>query len=119
VAIRADRGLPLKTAPNKFAPQGSLDAMVGVSAGLRGMAVALMKIATTCAGFTRSFAPSIRWSQRVKHRPAQVLGSGLPMSTPSFTNRFANRPRRRLSDAGPLSEEFQYALKMLASSPLA
>src|SRR5215813_5697949 len=38
-------GLPLKTAPNKFAAQGSLDAMVTASAGLRGVAVALMKIA--------------------------------------------------------------------------
>ena len=37
--------LPLKTAPNKFAAQGSLDAMVATSAGLRGVAVALMKIA--------------------------------------------------------------------------
>jgi fumarate hydratase class II len=37
--------LPLLTAPNKFAAQGSLDAMVAVSAGLRGVAVALMKIA--------------------------------------------------------------------------
>jgi len=35
----------LKTAPNKFAAQGSLDGMVAVSAGLRGVAVALMKIA--------------------------------------------------------------------------
>jgi fumarate hydratase class II len=38
-------GLPLVTAPNKFAAQGSLDGMVAVSAGLRGVAVALMKIA--------------------------------------------------------------------------
>jgi fumarate hydratase class II len=38
-------GLPLHTAPNKFAAEGSLDAMVAVSAGLRGVAVALMKIA--------------------------------------------------------------------------
>jgi fumarate hydratase class II len=38
-------GLPLSTAPNKFAAQGSLDAMVAVSAGLRGVAVALMKVA--------------------------------------------------------------------------
>jgi fumarate hydratase class II len=37
--------LPLKTAPNKFAAQGSLDGMVAVSAGLRGVAVALIKIA--------------------------------------------------------------------------
>ena len=38
-------GLPLTTAPNKFAAQASLDGMVAVSAGLRGVAVALMKIA--------------------------------------------------------------------------
>jgi fumarate hydratase class II len=38
-------GLPLRSAPNKFAAQGALDAMVAVSAGLRGVAVALMKIA--------------------------------------------------------------------------
>jgi fumarate hydratase class II len=37
--------LALRTAPNKFAAQGSLDAMVAVSAGLRGVAVSLMKIA--------------------------------------------------------------------------
>ena len=33
------------TAPNKFAAQGSLDAMVAAMAALRGLAVALMKIA--------------------------------------------------------------------------
>jgi fumarate hydratase class II len=38
-------GLPLKTAANKFAAQGSLDGIVAVSAALRGVAVALMKIA--------------------------------------------------------------------------
>ncbi|MCH7231174.1 class II fumarate hydratase [Glycomyces sp. L485] len=38
-------GLPLRTASNKFAAQGSLDGMVAVSAGLRGVAVALMKVA--------------------------------------------------------------------------
>ena len=38
-------GRPFRTAPNKFAAQGSLDAMVAVSAGLRGLAVALMKVA--------------------------------------------------------------------------
>jgi fumarate hydratase class II len=38
-------GLSLMTAPNKFAAQGSLDAMVAVSSGLRGVAVALMKVA--------------------------------------------------------------------------
>ena len=38
-------GLPLASAANKFAAQGSLDAMVAVSAGLRGVAVALMKVA--------------------------------------------------------------------------
>jgi fumarate hydratase class II len=38
-------GLSLVPAPNKFAAQGSLDAMVAVSSGLRGAAVALMKVA--------------------------------------------------------------------------
>ncbi len=37
--------LPFITAPNKFAAQGSLDAMVAASAALRSLAVALMKIA--------------------------------------------------------------------------
>lgn len=38
-------GQPFVSAPNKFAAQGSLDAMVQASATLRGLAVALMKIA--------------------------------------------------------------------------
>jgi fumarate hydratase class II len=38
-------GLPFITAPNKFAAQGSLDAMVNAHAALRSLAVALMKIA--------------------------------------------------------------------------
>jgi fumarate hydratase, class II len=38
-------GYPFRTAPNKFAAQGSLDAMVNASAGLRAVAVPLMKIA--------------------------------------------------------------------------
>jgi fumarate hydratase, class II len=38
-------GMPFITAPNKFAAQGSLDAMVNAHAALRSLAVALMKIA--------------------------------------------------------------------------
>jgi fumarate hydratase class II len=38
-------GRPFVTAPNKFAAQGSLDAMVAAMACLRGLAVALMKVA--------------------------------------------------------------------------
>jgi fumarate hydratase class II len=38
-------GKPFVTAPNKFAAQGSLDAMVRASAALRGLAVALTKVA--------------------------------------------------------------------------
>ena len=38
-------GRPFVTAPNKFAAQGSLDAMVRAHSALRGVAVALMKIA--------------------------------------------------------------------------
>jgi fumarate hydratase class II len=44
-AIADLTGQPFVTAPNKFAAQGSLDAMVAAMAGLRGLAVALMKIA--------------------------------------------------------------------------
>ena len=42
--IAAQTGYPFVTAANKFAAQGGLDAMVGASAGLRGLAVPLMKI---------------------------------------------------------------------------
>ncbi len=38
-------GQPYVTAPNKFMAQGSLDAMVRANAALRGLAVALMKVA--------------------------------------------------------------------------
>ena len=38
-------GKPFVTAPNKFMAQGSLDALVRTSAALRGVAVAMMKIA--------------------------------------------------------------------------
>jgi fumarate hydratase class II len=43
--IARGAGRPFVTAPNKFAAQGSLDAMVAASAALRSLAVALMKIA--------------------------------------------------------------------------
>jgi fumarate hydratase class II len=43
--IAAATGYPFITAANKFAAQGCLDAMVGASAGLRALAVSLMKIA--------------------------------------------------------------------------
>jgi fumarate hydratase class II len=43
--IASATGYPFRTAANKFAAQGGLDAMVGASAGLRALAVPLMKIA--------------------------------------------------------------------------
>ena len=43
--IAAQTGYPFVTAANKFAAQGGLDALVGASAGLRALAVPLMKIA--------------------------------------------------------------------------
>jgi fumarate hydratase class II len=43
--IAAQTGHPFVTARNKFAAQGGLDALVGASAGLRALAVPLMKIA--------------------------------------------------------------------------
>ena len=43
--IAKETAYPFVTAANKFAAQGGLDAMVGASAGLRALAVPLMKIA--------------------------------------------------------------------------
>jgi fumarate hydratase class II len=43
--IAALTGLPFVTAPNKFAAQASLDALVATHSALRGLAVALMKVA--------------------------------------------------------------------------
>jgi fumarate hydratase class II len=43
--IATQTGFPFVTAANKFAAQGSLDAIAGASAGLRALAVPLMKIA--------------------------------------------------------------------------
>ncbi|HYZ56179.1 MAG TPA: class II fumarate hydratase [Streptosporangiaceae bacterium] len=43
--IATATGRPFRTAENKFAAQGGLDAMAGASAGLRALAVPLMKIA--------------------------------------------------------------------------
>ena len=45
VAVAELTGQPFVTAPNKFAAQASLDAAVRISAALRGVAVALMKVA--------------------------------------------------------------------------
>jgi fumarate hydratase, class II len=43
--IAAATGQPFRSADNKFAALGSLDAIAGASAGLRGLAVPMMKIA--------------------------------------------------------------------------
>jgi fumarate hydratase, class II len=43
--IAASTGYPFRTAENKFAAQGGLDAMASASSGLRALAVPLMKIA--------------------------------------------------------------------------
>jgi fumarate hydratase class II len=45
IAIAELTGKPFVTAPNKFAAQGSLDAMVRAHAALRGLAVSVIKIA--------------------------------------------------------------------------
>jgi len=66
-------GLPLTTARNKFAAQGSLDAMVAVSAGLRGVAVALMKIAND----TRWLASGPRAGLHELALPANEPGSSI------------------------------------------
>jgi malate dehydrogenase (oxaloacetate-decarboxylating) len=65
--------LPLQTAPNKFAALGSLDGMVAVSAGLRGLAVALMKIANDM----RWLAPGPRAGLHELELPANEPGSSI------------------------------------------
>jgi fumarate hydratase, class II len=67
--LAALTGLPLVTAPNTFAALGGLDAMVAASAGLRALAVPLMKIAN-----------DIRWAAS---GPASGLGElVLPANEP-------------------------------------
>jgi fumarate hydratase, class II len=66
-------GLPLTTARNKFAAQGSLDGMVAVSAGLRGVAVALMKVANDL----RWLASGPRSGLRELRLPANEPGSSI------------------------------------------
>jgi fumarate hydratase class II len=66
-------GLPLTTAPNRFAALGSLDGMLAVSAGLRGVAVALMKIANDM----RWLASGPRAGLRELRLPANEPGSSI------------------------------------------
>jgi len=66
-------GLPLATATSKFAAQGSLDPMVATSAGLRGIAVALMKIASDM----RWLASGPRAGLHELHLPANEPGSSI------------------------------------------
>jgi len=66
-------GRPFVTAPNKFAAQGSLDALVRTSAALRGLAVALFK-----------FANDTRWLGSGLHElrlPANEPGSSIMAGT--------------------------------------
>ncbi|GAB4007799.1 class II fumarate hydratase [Glycomyces albus] len=66
-------GLPLKTAPNKFAAQASMDGIVEVSAALRGVAVALMKVAEDM----RWLATGPRAGLRELRLPANEPGSSI------------------------------------------
>jgi fumarate hydratase class II len=66
-------GHPFVTAPNKFAAQGSLDAMVAASATLRGLAVALMKIANDL----RWLGSGPRAGLRELNLPANEPGSSI------------------------------------------
>ncbi len=66
-------GQPFVTAPNKFAAQASLDAMVRVSAALRGVAVALIKIANDM----RWLASGPRCGLGELHLPENEPGSSI------------------------------------------
>ena len=71
--IAALTGRPFVTAPNKFAAQSSLDAMVRVSAALRGVAVALIKIANDM----RWLASGPRCGLGELHLPENEPGSSI------------------------------------------
>ena len=66
-------GQPFTTAPNKFAAQGGLDAMVATSAGLRSLAVPLMKIANDI----RWLASGPRCGMSELILPSNVPGSSI------------------------------------------
>src|SRR4051812_18178536 len=66
-------GKPFVTAPNKFAAQGSLDAIVRAHAALRGLAVALMKVANDM----RWLASGPRTGFAELHLPANEPGSSI------------------------------------------
>jgi fumarate hydratase class II len=65
--------LPFRTAPNKFAAQGSLDAIVASMSTLRGLAVSLMKIAND----TRWLASGPRCGLAELVLPANEPGSSI------------------------------------------
>ena len=101
-------GHPFITAPNKYAAQGSLDAMVAVSAALRGVAVALMKIANDMrwlasgprAGLHELELPanepgSSIMPGKVNH-PAGGHGHGLPAGHRRGLDRRGRRSTRQL-----------------------
>ncbi|GHJ37702.1 class II fumarate hydratase [Streptomyces sp. TS71-3] len=71
--IAAATGYPFTTAADKFAAQGGLDAMVGASAGLRALAVPLMKIANDI----RWLASGPRCGLGELHLPANEPGSSI------------------------------------------
>ncbi len=66
-------GYPFVTAPNNFAAQGSLDAMVNAMAAVRGLAVALMKVAND----TRWLASGPRCGLAELILPANEPGSSI------------------------------------------
>jgi fumarate hydratase class II len=70
-------GLPLETAPNKFAAQGSLDAMVAVSCGLRSVAVALMKIANDMRWLASGPRAGLHELVLPANEPGSSISSGL------------------------------------------
>ena len=72
-AIAEGTGRPFVTAPNKFAAQASLDAMVRCSGGLRNLAVSLFKIANDL----RWLASGPRAGLDELHLPANEPGSSI------------------------------------------
>jgi fumarate hydratase, class II len=71
IALMAERtGLPFREAEDHFEAQGARDALVELSGALKTVAVSLIKIATTCAGWRRGRGPGSTRSSCPRSSPA-------------------------------------------------
>ena len=82
--------LPIRTAPNKFHAQATLDATVRLSAALRGVSVALIKIANDVRWLASG--PRCNCSHRSPRRSAAIASAvGASVASPRFSSGTSRR----------------------------